>query len=165
MFYTPRGRQAETNFAEIAREQGWHTTPSSNQQDCNEHWDWLLTKSGFDERRVDVKAMKSLQRGALPQEEWHWIELHGVRRDDHGWLYDGKADWIAFEQKDCFLIVNRLDLIDTVERLVPPKSPHVRYAAQARYKLYGRQGRCDIITMIESKHLRELAVHIWDKPI
>jgi hypothetical protein len=102
-----RGLRAEERFAALARARGYHLTPASSAQNIHEHWDWLMVRD--EERlRVDVKAQKRLSRqDAGVQDAWVWVELHGVRPYDRGWLYDGQADLLVFEQRASFLLVVR----------------------------------------------------------
>jgi len=104
-----RGKKAENAFKEILKKHGFNPIPSTEQEDINEHWDFKIKKKGK-EYKIDVKSMKKIGRkDEEVQDRWHWIELHGVRKNDKGWLYGGKADFIAFETKESFLIVRRLN--------------------------------------------------------
>ena len=106
--------------------------------------------------------MKRVQRSDNNvQDKWIWIELHGVRPKDNGWLY-GKSKVIAFETKESFLLVKRCDLISLVEKYVDMNS-EVYSAQEARYKIYQRRGRADKITMIETDKLKEIKFTEWKK--
>lgn len=60
---------------------------------------------------IDVKSMKkSNRKDATPDDQIHWIELQNVRGNP-GWIY-GKADFIAFELMNSWLIISRKKLID-----------------------------------------------------
>ncbi|MBN2092116.1 hypothetical protein JW964_21030, partial [candidate division KSB1 bacterium] len=112
------GEKAEQLFTKIAIQKGWKVTPAPSKSNIDDHWDLLLEK-GDKKFTIDVKAMKRLRRQDLQvQDEWIWIELHGVRVQDPGWLLAGKADLLAFEKKDSFLIVKRTDLIKFLPQLV-----------------------------------------------
>jgi hypothetical protein len=155
-----RGLRAEERFALLAQERGFVLTPATQRQNIHEHWDWLLVR-GEERFRVDVKAMKRIARHhADTQDAWLWIELHSVRANNRGWLYDGHADLIAFEQWEGFLLVRRVDLIDLVARLVDlgraAASP-----ARARYAVYRRAGRPDALTLIEAVRVRAVAWEMW----
>jgi hypothetical protein len=66
---------------------------------------------------VDVKAAKKIQRrDPRPQYELVWIEIHGPKR--RGWLFGGRANWIAFERRKDFVCVPRPDLAAFVEEHV-----------------------------------------------
>jgi hypothetical protein len=162
-----RGLRAEEQFAALARARGYHLTPASSAQNIHEHWDWLMVRD--EERlRVDVKAQKRLSRqDAGVQDTWVWVELHGVRPYDRGWLYDGQADLLAFEQRASFLLVVRLTLVDLVARLVD-LTRRVAVPAQATYAVYQRSGRPDALTLIEVARVREVAWDEWavgEKPV
>ena len=106
--------------------------------------------------------MKRMQRSdEKVQDKWIWIELHGVRPKDDGWLY-GKAKVIAFETTDSFILVKRSDLITLVHKYVNLDS-QVFSAIEAKYKVYQRKGRADKITMIETDRLKEIKFTKWKK--
>ncbi len=156
------GQRAETVFARIAAEKGWKVTAASSYANVHDHWDLLIEK-GAERYRVDVKGMKRLSRlDSHVQDEWMWIELHGVRENDRGWLYGGKAELIAFEKKDALVVVKRDDLIELVEQLVDLNTT-VHLAKAARYKVYSRPGRPDRITLIETEKLKAIAWDEWPK--
>jgi hypothetical protein len=84
------GESAQFKFKELAEAKGWKVTPANKQQDIHEHWDFFIEKDG-EQSRVDVKAMKRIRRSdPYPQDKLVWIELHGVRDYDEGWLYGGE---------------------------------------------------------------------------
>ena len=156
------GQTAEAVFAGIAVERGWRVASASGYANINDHWDLLIEK-GSGKYRVDVKGMKRLSRhDASIQDKWIWIELHGVREHDLGWLYGGKADLIAFEKKGAFVIARRDDLIKLVEQLVDMNTI-VHSAKDARYKVYSRPGRPDRIAMIEMEKLKPIEWDEWPK--
>ncbi len=156
------GERAEDAFARIARKRGWKVTIASGYANINDHWDLLIEK-GAERYRVDVKGMKRVSRhDPSVQDKWLWIELHGVRENDRGWLYDGKAELIAFEAEASFVIVRRNDLIKLVEQLVDMNAT-ARSAKDARYKVYSRPGRPDKIAMIEMEKLVDIQWDEWPK--
>jgi len=156
------GQKAEAVFAHLAAAKGWRVTAASSYANINDHWDLLIEK-GSERYRVDVKGMKRLsRRDPDVQDKWIWIELHGVRERDRGWLYDGKAELIAFEKKRAFVVVKRADLIKLVEQLVD-LSTTVHSARAARYKVYSRPGRPDRITLIETEKLKSIEWDEWPK--
>ena len=156
------GQVIEQAFARLAEARGYRVRAASFQADCNEHWDVEISNSEHS-KKVDVKGMKRLERSGSLQDQWHWIELHSVRPRDPGWLYGGKSDLIAFETKADFVLADRFELMDLVERLVPPSSARVGYAPSSKYKLYSRDGRPDLLTLIETDKIREIAWQVWNK--
>ena len=155
------GQKAESLFAKSALKHGWMIEPASEDSNKNEHFDYIMSKDGRS-LNVEVKSLKRMGRkDSEVQDEHVWIELHGVRKDDQGWLY-GKADLIAFELKNSFRIVRRTDLLDLVEKLVD-FTAKVEKSRQALYKLYSRSGRSDSLTMIKADDLLKITSLEWTK--
>ncbi|MDH7489481.1 MAG: hypothetical protein QHH80_08225 [Anaerolineae bacterium] len=74
---------------------------SEEDEDINAHWDMVISY-GVKTFKVDVKAMKRISRGdQAKQDAYHWVELHGVRANDEGWLFGGQADLIAKGVRSC----------------------------------------------------------------
>ena len=156
------GDRAEVVFRRLAETRSWRLTNASFEENINDHWDFLMVNDK-ESHRVDVKAMKRLSRDdSSVQDKWVWIELHGVRPHDKGWLYDGKADLLSFEKTNSFIIVKRTDLITLVERLVDHKT-RVHTSKEAKYKVYNRRSRPDRITLIETDRLDSIKWDEWAK--
>lgn len=157
-----RSESAEQQFARLAITRGYRVSASSARQDIDEHWDLLLVKPG-ETHRVDIKAMKRITRhDAHAQDAWVWIELHSVRANDVGWLFGGKADWIAFECANSFVIVPRAALAALIPQIVDLKS-RVAKPADAKYKVYQRAGRPDLLTLVEMTQLDKIKIAEWEK--
>jgi hypothetical protein len=157
------GDRAERLFTLIAQSLGWTVTPADSNADIMDHWDLLISK-GPETYKVDVKAMKRMARSdASVQDEWFWVELHGVRAYDDGWLYGGKSDLIAIERSNSFLIVDRNNLIGLVHSLVDMKS-RVYNSNEAKYRVYSRPGRPDRLALIETAKLSPIKWDEWAKP-
>lgn len=141
------GNEAQKAFVKQAERRGYSIEKASIGQDINEHWDYRLSFG-----RVDVKAIKRLNRHGSLSPEYIWIELKG---EGYGsWLY-GDADLIAFQTSYGFILVNRKNLVELVEGLVQKeytKSPEL-------YKLYPR--RNSLLTLIRLDDLYELDYKIW----
>ncbi|HNQ96271.1 MAG TPA: hypothetical protein PKK96_11250 [Anaerolineales bacterium] len=156
------GRRAEDSFARLAVKHGFKVTASSEKGNIDEHFDYVIERDGKS-HKVDVKSIKRLsRRDSGTQDEQIWIELHGVRAEDKGWLYDGKADLIAFELTQSFRLVDRVELIALVEKLVNFDAK-VSSPKDALYKVYSRQSRPDLLTMIKSEDLLQLRHAEWGK--
>ena len=156
------GDNAEEMFKKIAIKKGWSIQEATQRQNIDEHWDFLIWCNS-EKYRIDVKAMKRMSRkDPGVQDIWLWVELHGVRSYDRGWLYAGKSDLIAIERRTSFLIVKRNDLIKLSEKLID-KTSRVFSARNAKYKIYQRTGRPDIISMIEIEKLKTIEWDIWQK--
>ena len=156
------GRRAEDTFARLAVKHGFKVTASSEKGNIDEHFDYVIERDGKS-HKVDVKSIKRKSREDTElQDEFLWIELHGVRADDKGWLYDGKADLIAFELANSFRIVDRLELIALVENLVDFEAK-VSSSKDALYKVYSRKSRPDLLTMIKAVDILQLRHAEWRK--
>jgi len=156
------GESAQSQFAEIARRKGWVVRAAPGECDRNEHWDFLIEK-GAQKFKVDVKSRKRIGRQDTAfQDEWLWIELHSVRKNDPGWLYGGQSNLIAFETANAFVIVQRTDLMHLAETLVDFNSA-VSISSEAKYKVYSRPRRHDKITLLELKKVKTLKYFEWKK--
>ncbi|HCB01539.1 MAG TPA: hypothetical protein DEP19_04075 [Anaerolineae bacterium] len=156
------GRRAEDAFARLAIQHGFKVTASSGKENIDEHIDYVIERDGKS-HKVDVKSIKRKSRGDKElQDEFLWIELHSVRKNNQGWLYDGKADLIAFELKESFRIVERLELIKLVEKLLDFEAK-VTSSKEALYKVYSRKDRYDLLTMIKSEDLVGIKYVDWEK--
>lgn len=103
------GHKAELEFAGACRKMGLlpYDTDLNGQLS---HKDFTLL-GGLS---VDVKSAKRIRRrDARPQYEMAWVEIHGPKKK--GWLFGGKANWIAFERRYDFVCVPRQDLASFVE--------------------------------------------------
>lgn len=158
------GNTAQEIFKNLAIKKGFEVIPSSERQDIDEHWDYLIIKNATSEKiNVDIKAMKRIGRwDEKAQEDWVWIEFHGVRPNDPGWLFGSKANLFAFERKDDFVIIKK-DALQYLANSLVDKSKKVQKASEAKYRIYSRQGRNDLIAMIEMKYIERDCWEIWPK--
>ena len=76
--------------------------------------------------KFDVKGLKKMNRGdSKTQDECAWVEGTNVKGNP-GWL-KGSANYIVFERNDCWLTVNREELLDFVqEKLKKIRTQRVR---------------------------------------
>lgn len=155
------GEKAEGLFAEIARRAEWQVSPSSKDENIDEHWDFHISKDA-ENFKVEVKSAKRIHRNDSGiQFEYTWVEIHGVRPKDTGWLF-GKADLITFEKKSSFIFVKRLDLLAVVNKKVNLVAK-VRNPKDALYKIYTRDGRKDKLTLLPTSDIEEIRFMEWEK--
>ena len=155
------GEKAEGLFAEIARYSGWQVSPSSKNENIDEHWDFHIVK-GTENFKVEVKSSKRIHRNDSGiQFEYTWVEIHGVRPKDTGWLF-GKTDLIAFEKESSFILVKRLELLAVVNKKVNLVAK-VRDPKDALYKIYSREGRKDKLTLLRTSDIEEVKFMEWKK--
>ena len=129
-------KQQEIQFANHILEFG-KVSESSKEEDMKEHWDIKL------ETKFDVKAIKRVYRNGEPDDNIHYVEMKNVY-GTNGWLY-GKADYIAFELNDYWLIVDRLKLVLFIATKCHAK---IWCETPELYKLYTR-GK-DIVTLVRT---------------
>jgi hypothetical protein len=149
--FITEGQKAEILFASTAEKQGYEAVKSSKLADYNEHWDYLIKKAGKS-LHIEVKSQKKFSRhwdkGYM--EDYAWVELHGVTKYNKGWLC-GKADLIAFETKDSFILVPKDDLRNFVIQKTNGQNPSFTLTTpeDMLYKKYTRGvDRCDIIVLV-----------------
>ena len=155
------GENAEQFFILLAVRLGWKISASTSEENINEHWDYLIEK-GAAKFKVEVKSKKRITRSDKDtQQDLTWIELHGVRPKDTGWLF-GRADLIAFEKEDCFMIVKKADLLKMVNKKVDLVGK-VANPKDALYKIYKRKGRRDKLTLLPFRDIEEIQFMKWNK--
>ena len=154
--------KVEDLFAINLKEHGI-ITKATFEQDINEHWDLKLTSHDDSEISIkfDVKAVKKINRNdSQTNENIHWIELFNVL-GKMGWLY-GDADYFAFETDDYFIVVEKMRL----QSLIADKcAEKIKTEKPELYKLYQRNGRKDMITLVKTIDLCFIANLILDKRI
>ena len=149
-----RGAKAESEFVTACWKKSYQATKSSKNQDMFDHIDyWVESKNG-DLKGFDVKARKRTSRNSKDYtDDWIWIEFKNVQ-GKKGWI-KGKADFIAFELENAFLIVNREELRELCKKLITDTETRVTSAREAKYLLYTRNGRKDIVTQIKLSDIKD----------
>jgi hypothetical protein len=139
-----QGESAESLFADLAKKHGFKVTPANSYQERIEHWDFLLTKEK--NLRVEVKSLKTfavLHNGRMTR-NYLLVEFAGVS-GQRGWVY-GKADFIAYELKDYFLLVSREYLLAVACKKC--SAEWVDKREEMLYRNYGRKDRLDQVSAI-----------------
>ncbi len=153
------GHSAEEQFRDLAVERGYLVIASTKEQQFD-HYDFLVEKDGV-MSKMEVKARKKIRRAdEEPDDSFAWLEWKNVR-GDAGWLVGG-ADFVVFEQKNEFIIVNRLALLKLAEKLVDRTKvvdkPHKAFNCS-----YRRFRRKDEISYILTSEIKTLKHSIWPK--
>lgn len=153
------GKLKEKEFADLlVLNEGGTVTYSNYNTDTRDHIDIFWTKN---DKTVsfDVKGLKKNNRSDdTIDSDIHWIEIANVK-GNLGWLY-GKADYIAFETLEDWMIVRRVDIIDLVNLKVINKSIS---KSKDFYTLYQRYGRQDIIVKVPTSDLRRITKKVFKK--
>ena len=121
---------------------------ATKEEDMFGHFDVVINGN----IKVDIKGLKKINRtDANSTDDIHFIEFQNVRGET-GWA-KGKADYIAFEQTDCFIIVNRESMLNMCRSLITDRTI---YNTKELYKLYRRKNRLDVMTMIKTSDLTNI---------
>jgi hypothetical protein len=144
-----RGNKAEARFKELAEKNGWTWRDATDAEDMHQHIDCYIEMDGA-EFAVDVKAMGTPHKYSMGKV---WVELRNVQ-GKAGWVY-GDANFIAFERENGFLLVDRDKLREWLEENV--EKEYVNDRRKALMKVYTRNGRKDMVTLVNDYHLIGLA--------
>ena len=148
------GQKAEDLFVEVCWKKGYQATKSSKEKDIYDHIDYYVKSKVGGVKAFDVKSRKRTGRGdSRFSDDWIWIEFKNVR-GNKGWI-KGKADFIAFELENTFLIVNRAELRELCKKLITDTETRVTRAREAKYLLYTRHGRKDVVTQIKTQDIKD----------
>lgn len=151
-----------SSFTEAAKLRSYRLkSPTSSQRDA--HVDFVMLGLNKDGKTtsvlMDVKAWNSNS-----SDKWQWIEFKNANGKP-GWIYQD-SDFVVFERKNDFLIVNRKNLVTWVN--VTPKIRHdmpiVQKPWQAKYRLYSRSDKKELITQITAQDLLDIkGTQLWKK--
>jgi flagellar basal body rod protein FlgG len=166
------GEKAEVVFAELATQKGYKVTPASREENIHKHIDFILSKEKSSKVfKIDVKARKKNKRkDSNFNDDWLWLEFDNVQGKD-GWL-KGKATHIAFEREGEFALVPRAELLEWSKKKIAENNggritikAKVSSATKAKYKLYTRWRRQDLLTQVAyDDMIKEMEnILIWTK--
>lgn len=149
-------------FREVALSRNYRLQPPSASQKAN-HVDFVMLGQSKNKATISVTVDV---KGFPPKssDKWTWIELKNAK-GRAGWVYQ-EADFIAFERRNDFLIVSRKKLVNWLNTTPKVKFdlPSVNKPWQAKYRLYSRPEKKEIITQILSQDLLDIPeTQIWPK--
>ena len=147
------GLRAEELFATLCERDGIEVRKSSTEEDIMGRIDYHLDKDGMN-LTVDVKAMKAIKAWGNKQEKKIWVELQS--KGYPGWLYAGKADFIAFEMKDYFLLVVKDTLRKWCDEHID-KRVYCMFPEEAELVVYLRPGTNDELSLVDAEEIKKLA--------
>lgn len=151
----------KSHFIDVAKSKGYKIhKPTFDQKKSN--IDLILegqNKGAAQRVTVDIKK-KNGKNG----HKWVWVEFD-TSKGLRGWVY-GSAQFIVFETRDSFILVNRTKLLNWLQSsgTVRWDLPYVSNAWQAKYRLFRRNGTAESITQIEVSDLLNVEQsQIWKK--
>ena len=141
------GKESENLFMFLfAKKNGIPCKPSTQKQNTVEHIDCFCGDWTF-----DVKGQRKKKRKTDDFcDDQILLEIKGVTGFD-GWLY-GKAEYIAWETSDSFLIFRRQDLVNHYE------------ANEHLYEKINRPNKKDLFVWVPFDHLKTIKFSILPKP-
>ena len=155
------GSKSERLFIGLASKRGFEVKHSSPQQNKIQKIDFYLTKNDVT-KGFDVKARKKLSASHQNyNDDWMWVEFKNAD-GFKGWLY-GEADYIAFEKKDYYLIVDRISLLNFSLKAVDFSKEFARFSEDAKYRLYNRRDS-EEIALVKTSDVKKInRTAIWNK--
>lgn len=146
------GTKTELEFKELCDEHKIKYENSSFLDDYYFHFDIVLLvnekTNELNNLKIDIKGMKSLRRNGPKQNKYFFVELN-----IEGWLFGGKANFIAIEVEiKKFLIFDKLKLQTYVLEHVQFDKPIVAWPEQSLHRVYIRYPK------IENNHCSALSL-------
>jgi hypothetical protein len=136
MSYLFVGKEVEKNFLNLIKNASFAT----DKEDIEKHIDIKQ------EIKIDVKGLRKTNRfDDFLNENIHWVELKNVH-GKLGSLY-GEADFFAFETEDYFIVVEAEKLRGYIKEKCSDKT---FVKKPELYKLYQRENRKDVITIVKT---------------
>lgn len=139
------GWDTQDMFVAACNKVGYTCVKTNENQDINEHIDYIVTRTNNTTTSIDIKG------GNHPKTIW--VEFYNVLGYE-GWLY-GKAELIGFDMPElsAFVIVDRKELLELCNEIVEKVFVTKQEATR---KLYQRKGRRDVISRLELTDLMKL---------
>ena len=149
--FIEEGKKIELSFSKFLEK----PIASTRKQDMFEHWDVKGTLPSLREKvilKFDVKGQKKENRSDKSyMNSSTWIELKNVQ-GKAGWA-SGKADYIAFNRMQEWLLVDRKELLNFTEEKI--KSLGFKEGKEL-YHVYTRAGKKDVIVKVLFEDLESL---------
>lgn len=150
------GLGAENSFVIAAQKNGMSIKQSSKQEEFD-HIDFHVSKDAV-KFSVEVKSRKKIKRNDdKVNDDLVWIEFKNVR-GMRGWLY-GRADAVAFEREDHFVIVDRKLLARLCERLCDLTKMNTDIKMPL-YTGYQRRDRKDVLSLVKMSDITSNIKHV-----
>jgi hypothetical protein len=134
------GKKTEQKFKEVLLKNNILTQDSTEYDDIKNHVDLSIIY------KIDVKGLKKINRyDDDVNQYYHYAEILNVK-GEKGWAYAPDVDYFVFETNDYWLIVEK----ENLQNLIKEKVIKEYNEKPTLYRLYRRNGRKDIITLIDT---------------
>ena len=142
------GKTGENNFEEVCKKYDWACKKSTEKENIYSHIDFYLFNMG-----VDVKGFKESHK-----QNKVIVEFKNVQGRS-GWCSkESKAELIAFEFLDFFVLVKKNELLDYCRKNVAKE--YVENFKDCYKKLYQRKNRKDLMTKLNLCDLQTLKTYM-----
>jgi len=140
------GTFAEKLFENIIKSWNLEYRSASKKEEMIFHVDYIINNFlNYKLCKIEVKSTKSPGRGKKPDPSILYIELKSVGGYT-GWIY-GKANYIAFQINNFFILFDRLKLLNYIEKKIIDM-PLVKKSG-IKGTLYGRRNRKDKVAIFD----------------
>lgn len=153
------GTQAERSFVQLCSVAEYPIRSATLYENTVLHYDYVVRHPDLEYVRIEVKSIKSRRRGLPPDPRVIFIELKDIH-GNAGWLY-GRADFIAFQQLDGFMMIPRTKLVKLAETYL--QEFRIVYQSGLHHTLYSRPNRQDLMMVLDVADVEHLAVPFWRK--
>lgn len=147
------GDSSENNFEILLNKLELTFRKSTKNENIYKHFDYVVNSKRNKDKsyKIDVKSEKRKNRNNFIDSSIQWIEFMNVS-GNKGWIF-GESDYIAFENSNKFVIVERIVLLKylieekgIIEDIY--KKPIISNKNRIFYECYRREGRKDSIVMM-----------------
>ena len=150
-----------TVFQDLAKQKGYRPKRATTSLK-KENVQFIFQTPSQKDIEVDIKTKKRFKNKSF--DKWIWIEFAN-KYGRKGWLY-GRAKFIAFETADSFILVNRSELADFLQRTNVARFdlPFVNEPWRAKYRIFRRANTKETLTQIKTSDLLDLkSAQVWKK--
>lgn len=152
---TCNGIEVENEFVTLKEFDNLEKIKATDNENKLEHWDWKIGNVKY-----DVKSQKKINRfDNNPSNEYTYVEF--ITYGHRGWIY-GKADKIAFEFCDSFIIVDREELFNLVSDNMTSTETFSRPMEYNFYKRT-RKNSYDLLVLVPIHDIVEISDKIIQK--
>jgi hypothetical protein len=148
-------------FQDLAEKKGYRPKRATTSLK-KENVQFIFQTPSHKDIEVDLKTKKRFKNKSF--DKWIWIEF-ADKYGRKGWVY-GRAKFIAFETADSFILVNRSELADFLQRTNVARFdlPFVDQPWKAKYRVFRRPQTKETLTQIKTHDLLKLkSVQVWKK--
>lgn len=143
------GVSSETRFVNMLKNKQL-VRHATKKEDILEHWDIL-----YGTKKYDIKAPKRINRHNNYSMQFTWVEFQNVN-GANGWIY-GKADYIAFDFLNRWVIVSRIELKNMILSKIKVRKIMLKTQNVEPYIPYRRKNRRDIIILVPVKDIEQIS--------